>query len=280
MLSRILVATVLASNLLLASTLLNATDLQPGKAQEGVLHDGRGDAYDLKLRAGDYVQVDFDLRIAEVLAAVYDPAGARFRAFRADKDNGTQITFIAEATGTYKLEVTGTERSQDGSYSITLSRVVSLDERLAASPPRETYESSTIKKLRAELHDGKENAVTGFWQAAKAKTTPLVEPIEGDNKYMLATFLWQGNEATRNVEVQWFPYSRAWPDDYRMVHLENTDVWYKTMRIHRQARFVYRLAPNASYLRATRDRDPLQFQDVHGQRTDRPAESEALASLS
>lgn len=256
---RILSIAVFAWNLLLASTLINATELQIGKAQQGVLHDGRGDTYDLNLKDGDYVQADVDLHNAELLATVYDPSGGRFRAFRVDRDYGTQIAFIAESTGAYKLEVNGTERRKTGSYSITLSRVVSLDERLAPAPPREMYESSYIRNLKADLYAGKPKAVANFWEAVKAKTTPLVEPIEGDARYMLATFLWQGNETTRNVEVQWFPYSRAWPDDYRMVHLENTDIWYKTLKVYRQSRFVYRLAPNASYLRATRDRDPLQF---------------------
>ncbi|HEV2963969.1 MAG TPA: alpha/beta hydrolase-fold protein [Candidatus Angelobacter sp.] len=260
MLSRMLLTSIfLVCKLLFLSTLANASELQIGKAQQGVLHGGRGDTYTVTLKAGDYMQSDVDLRDTELVITVYDPSGSKFRAFRLDSDYGTQVIFIAESTGTYRLEVGGSERSKEGNYSITLTTVVSLDERLAPAPPPELYESDQIKKLKTDLSAGRPNAVADFWKDVTAKTTPLLEPIEGDKQYMRATFLWQGNEATKNVIVQWYPYTRAWPDDYRMAHLAGTNVWYKTFKINRQARFVYRLTPNAGYLRSTRDRDWAQF---------------------
>jgi enterochelin esterase family protein len=72
---------------------------------------------------------------------------------------------------------------------------------------------------------------------------------------MLATFLWQGNETTRNVLVDLFPYEVAWPDDYRMVRLGETNVWYKTIKMHQKTRCVYRVTPNATYFIPSRDRD-------------------------
>jgi enterochelin esterase family protein len=104
------------------------------------------------------------------------------------------------------------------------------------------------------LSAGKPDAVARFWEDARAKTTPLLEPFSSDSRYVLATFLWKGDETIRNVFVQFVPYSLAWPDDYRMVHLSSTDVWYKTIKMHRQTRCVYRLAQNAAHFQAHRDR--------------------------
>jgi enterochelin esterase-like enzyme len=241
------------------SALAGTTELQVGKAQEGALHDGRGDTYTVKLTAGDYLQATVDLRDTALIITVYDPSGSKFRAFRLDPDYGTQVRFVAESTGTYRLETAGSERTKTGNYSITLDKVVSLDERLALAPAPELYESGWIKKLKADLKAGKPDALPRFWEEVAAKTTPLLEPLAGDNKYMLVTFLWKGNDATRNVEVQWFPYARAWPDDYRMVHLASANVWYKTFKVNRQGRFVYRLAPNESYLRSTRNREEARL---------------------
>ena len=230
-------------------------ELQPGKAQEGALHEGKGPIYILRLKASEYVESDVDLRTTELVISVYDPAGKSFRTFWLDSDYGTQLRFIAETAGIYRLEVAGQERSKTGSFSITVSKTMSLEERLSTAPLPERYESAAIKQLRADLSAGKPDAVAGFWKEARTNTTPLLEPIAGDKQSMLVTFLWQGNETTRNVLVDLFPYDVAWPDDYRMAQLGNANIWYKTIKMNRQTRCVYRLAPNATYFAPTRDGD-------------------------
>lgn len=237
------------------STVTIAGELQAGKAQEGALRDGKGPTYMVMLQAGDYVEADVDLRNTELIITVYDPGGSNFRTFRLDNDYGAQFRFVAEATGAYGLEINGREQSRTGNFTITLNKVVPLEERLAAAPPGEPYESSRIKQLKADLSTDKPDTIARFWEEARAKSTPLLEPFEGDNRYVLATFLWQGNETTRNVFVQLFPYSLAWPDDYRMVRLGQTNVWYKSIKMHRQTRCVYRLAQNAINFQPHRDRD-------------------------
>jgi enterochelin esterase family protein len=245
---------LLVCEFLFLSTITFAVDLQPGKTQEGALHDGKGPTYTLQLEAGDYVEAEAGLRNPELVITVYDPAGKKFRAFRLDSDYGSQLRFIAEATGAYRLEVAGSANSKDGNFSITFSKVVSLEERLSTAQPAEPYESARIKQLKADLSSGKPDAVTRFWEEARVKTTPLLEPFSADSRYMLVTFLWQGAAITRNVFVQLVPYTLTWPDDYRMVRLGETNVWYKTIKMHRQTRCVYRLARNAIHFQAHRDR--------------------------
>jgi len=246
---------LLVCELVLLSGIAVSGELQPGIAEEGTLRDGKGPVYTVTLKAGDYVEADADLRNTELMVTVHDPAGNKFRTFRLDSDYGAQFRFVAEAPGTYRLEVNGTAKSKAGNFSITLTRIVPVEERLTPTPPAQPYESARIKQLKAELSADQPDAVTRFWEEARAKTTPLLESIEGDNQYILATFLWQGNETTKNVFVQLFPYVAAWPDDYSMVRLGKTNIWYKTIKMHRQTRCVYRLAANATYFHPSRDRD-------------------------
>jgi hypothetical protein len=89
-----------------------AEELQIGKAQEGTLHDRKGPTYILMLKAGDYVEAEVDLRGTELIIAVCDPAGSKFRAFRLDEDYGAQFRFVAEAAGAYRLEVAGQGKSK------------------------------------------------------------------------------------------------------------------------------------------------------------------------
>src|SRR5579864_48291 len=220
--------------ILFLSAITFAGDLQPGKTQEGVLRDGKGPTYTVMLKAGDYVESDVELRNTELIVTVYDPAGNKFRAFRLDEDYGALLRFVAEKTGAYRLEIAGQERSKTGKFSLTL-RIVPLEERLAPTPAA-PYGSARIKQLKSDLSAGKPDAVVRFWEEARARTTPLLEPFAADSRYVLATFLWQGNETTKNVFVELFPYVLAWPYDYSMARLGETNVWYKTIKMHRQTR--------------------------------------------
>ena len=244
---------LLVSEVLLVSTVTLASELQPGKTQEGMLRDGKGPTYTVMLKTGDYVEADADLRNTELIITVYDPAGIKFRAFRLDEDYGSLLRFVAEKSGTYRLEIAGKERSKTGNFSLTL-RIVPLEERLTPTPA-EPYESARIKQLKVDLRAGKPDAVARFWEEARARTTPLLEPFAADSRYVLATFLWQSNETTKNVFVELFPYVLAWPNDYSMARLGETNVWYKTIKMHRQTRCVYRLVPNGTYFHPGRDRD-------------------------
>ena len=148
---------LLLGKLLLFAALTYAVDLQVGKAEEGVLQGGKGPSYNLSLKAGDYMRADLSLGDTELIITVYDPSGNRFRAFRLGGDYGTEVFFVAESTGTFRLQVEGTRQGKEGKYRITLTQVVSLDERLAPVPPPELYQSNLIKKLKADLSGGKPN---------------------------------------------------------------------------------------------------------------------------
>jgi len=53
--------------------------------------------------------------------------------------------------------------------------------------------------LRRDLAAGKSSAVAEFWKTVEQQKTPVVERIPGDQRHVLATFLWKDNGETRDV---------------------------------------------------------------------------------
>lgn len=96
---------------------------------------------------------------------------------------------------------------------------------------------------------GNTAALETFWKRVAQTGTPLVEPLDQDKQHVLVTFLWRGNETTRNVLIWWPPFHQEATEEYLMTLLGETDVWYRTLRLRREARFLYQLSPN----------DPLTF---------------------
>jgi enterochelin esterase family protein len=67
----------------------------------------------------------------------------------------------------------------------------------------------------------------------------MIEPAAGSERDVLVTILWRATEETRSVFVFQLPGI-----DKPMARLLDTDLWYKTFRLQKGARFVYRLATN------------------------------------
>ncbi len=110
----------------------------------------------------------------------------------------------------------------------------------------DSLQSLRIAALQRELEAGNAQALDAFWQEVAEKGAPLFEPIEGDDQYVLVTFLWRGNEETRNVVV--IGGLAGWDDfkEQQMTRLLATDVWYRTYRGQRELRTTYRLGINDS----------------------------------
>jgi enterochelin esterase-like enzyme len=71
-----------------------------------------------------------------------------------------------------------------------------------------------------------------------------VEKVSGEKDFSFLTFLWHGNDQTRNVVI--FDGVAGFDAKERMLHLDGTDVWYKTYRVRNDARFAYNLSANDS----------------------------------
>ncbi|CAN5542191.1 hypothetical protein BH20ACI3_BH20ACI3_33380 [soil metagenome] len=99
--------------------------------------------------------------------------------------------------------------------------------------------SPRLMALRDRLTSGDRTALDKFWKEISERGAPMVEPAAGSDSEALMTILWRGSEETKNVFVFQLPGI-----DKPMARLLDTDVWYKTFRLQKGARFVYRLATN------------------------------------
>src|SRR5262249_38350203 len=150
--------------------------LVPGRPQQGTIAAGKSQSYVFPLTAGDFVQVKIETRGAALLK-VYGPSGRKVRGFYVGPEN---VGFVVEATGSHRIEIASDENTPEFDYTITLVKVVSLADRLAAAPAK--YESPRIKSLRTAIEHGRRGGVADFWEKVKAEGTPLIEPLEGDDK--------------------------------------------------------------------------------------------------
>lgn len=105
--------------------------------------------------------------------------------------------------------------------------------------------SPALEKLAAEVSNGDQTAIDNFWRAVDQSRVPLIEqPAEDASTDVLMTFLWRApsDQAAANVRVipgELTPYGQVGDP---MVRLAKTDIWYRTYRISRKARFTYYLA--------------------------------------
>lgn len=99
--------------------------------------------------------------------------------------------------------------------------------------------SPRLAALQDRLKSGDRNALDNFWKEINERGTPMIEPAAGSDREMLVTMLWRAREETKNVFV-----FRLGDVSKPMARLFDTDLWYKTFRLQKGARFVYQFAAN------------------------------------
>ncbi len=123
------------------------------------------------------------------------------------------------------------------------SRKTPLPDQLRPSSWRERFSSPRIEALQKEIASGR-TTTDAFWSEVTKEGTPLIEPSNERDKHQLVTFLWRGTPETRSVLVVIDPFTAARPQDYVMRRVERSDVWHLTVRMPRDARFIYRVSVN------------------------------------
>jgi enterochelin esterase-like enzyme len=227
----------------LRATQLSAQEQPLTPLIEGHLTAGSSQSYSVRVQAGDLTSGTFTMKDGALIRFdVYDLDGKKVKAILIDEVGETPVGFVAPAAGTYRLQLT----AGAGTPSFTFrSRTQSVATRMAGvrAEPTVRYKCARIVRLTNELTSGQRDAVVQFWTDAAAGAGPIVETIPDDDQNLLVTFLWRQTYDTYNVEVVRAPYG---PRDYRyMSQVPGTDVWYKTMKVHRTSRFLYSLSPNS-----------------------------------
>jgi len=120
-----------------------------------------------------------------------------------------------------------------------------------AAPPVRTevaagdLPSPRLQALRAQVQRGDREAAGRFWTDVEKTGTPLIEPVAGDSRSLLVTFLWRGGDLRTVVLLG------SIAGEAPLFRLAGTDLWYRSYRVRRDVRFTYRLAPS---------RDPVSLE--------------------
>ncbi|WP_230253505.1 alpha/beta hydrolase [Rhodopirellula halodulae] len=157
-----------------------------------------------------------------------------------------------------RLSVSGPPSSE---YALSVDSIIPLSDQ---RPPSPSLQSPRLAELRSHLQRGK--STDAFWRSLRDGGTPLIEEQNTDGSLseheVLVTFLYRG--AKRNVRLFGAPSG----DHDELTRLGDSDVWYGSYVVSKQARIDYRLAPDvpvfdADYrqrrraILATAQRDPL-----------------------
>ncbi len=204
--------------------------------------------YRINLREGEYCQGKVAQNGGSVNMATYGPDGRRIRNAGGPANGEVPFAIEAATTGTYRIALRSAAKPAS-KFVISIEQPVLVSDQPAGHPSTERFFSPRIAKLRKEIENSNTGAVAAFWAEVEKQGAPLVEPMENGASDNLVTFLWRANGVTRNVLILFFPYAVAKPNDYQMIQIGDTGVWYRTVKIRRGARFSYSLSPN----------DPLVF---------------------
>lgn len=110
---------------------------------------------------------------------------------------------------------------------------------------QDTLISPRIKALQEELAAGPDTALDTFWQEVNRSGAPLIEAVNDDETQVRVTFLWRATEAVEGVELLGGLTQRD-PNLAQLLHLPDTDLWYRTFLARLDTRVVYMFLPKGS----------------------------------
>jgi enterochelin esterase family protein len=121
--------------------------------------------------------------------------------------------------------------------------------------------SPRLETLRQALEGGQAGALDLFWKEIEEQGEPLLELIEGDDDELYATFLWRAEEELENVVIfsKLFMEGLADREGGKMERLLDTNLWYRTTIVRRDARLTYSFTPNDSMLPPGQMDNPIDY---------------------
>jgi enterochelin esterase family protein len=122
--------------------------------------------------------------------------------------------------------------------NVSVSATTAVDEE-STGTLNDQPSSPRLLALRDRLTSGDRNALDKFWKEISEQGTPIIESATDNDREVLVTMLWRATEETKNVFV-----FRLGEVNKPMTRLLDTDLWYKTFRLQKGARFIYQLATN------------------------------------
>ncbi|MCX5591272.1 alpha/beta hydrolase-fold protein [Alcaligenes endophyticus] len=181
----------------------------------------------LLLNQGDYVEGSWQQDDA-VSVRLFDAQGVLWRDLSLPSEREGEFAFVVPADGEYRLRLTG-----QGNYMWTISQVVPLSAQQEQLD--EPLQSDLIRQWQRRLQTGESTAA--FWAHVAQVGTPLIERLS--NTHDRVTFVWRG--ARQRVQMRGGP---SLMDGGQMQQLGDSDIWYITYDLPRDAVFSYQFAPD------------------------------------
>ena len=105
------------------------------------------------------------------------------------------------------------------------------------------YSSSKINSLVEQIRIGNANSLNLFWENVEREGSPLIESIKDDDNNALLTYIFKGDENTKNVVVM---HPICWKDykNNMLINIPGTNVWYKSYIIRNDVRGRYDFSVN------------------------------------
>lgn len=159
-----------------------------------------------------------------------DAEGQDVRQLLKDNTGAAQFHLIApNSTPIFALRNTGTDSFAP---QLEIEKIVTPSQMTG---PAQTYLSPTMATLAEHLSQG--GTSDAFWAKRAQEGTPMIEASKRPD-HVIATFLWRG--AKKNVRLWGGPAS----DHMWMAHLGDSDVWYVSVEMPKDARLSYGIAPD------------------------------------
>ena len=151
---------------------------------------------------------------------------------------GTRVFTLLIMTASMATNVTVSPASLVPSSTRPPSISLPVD-RERTGTPDDQPSSPRLLALQDRLISGDRTALDKFWKEISEQGAPIIEPVAESDHEVLVTMLWRAKEETKNVFV-----FRLGDVSKSMVRLLDTDLWYKTFRLQKGARFTYQFATN------------------------------------
>jgi enterochelin esterase-like enzyme len=105
------------------------------------------------------------------------------------------------------------------------------------------YNSPKINALVEQVSIGNIKSIDLFWEEIERGGTPLIETIKDDDNNSLLTYVYKGEENTKNVVVM---HPTCWKDykDNMLNKIPGTNVWFKSYVIRNDVRGRYDFSVN------------------------------------
>jgi len=154
---------------------------------------GESHFYDLPLQAGEYVEIDAFQLSTDLIARIITPSGVTHEIDSLNGNFGSELlVFLAEESGTYRVEAQAAENQPPGQYEVRL-----LQRRPAAATERSWAAAAEhFRRGQKAFWQGDPKSAEQAWQAALA----LWESSNGPLLWRAETFDRLGRVAARQLD--------------------------------------------------------------------------------